>query len=202
MNGNILQENTVKLSRAEIDKAYYEANKEKRRELNKALRGTEAYRERQKAYHEANKEKHNTRVLANYYSNIVKRKAYRVTYYEDNKKEINAKVKSYVKKRKQTDELFNTKLKLRRCIYNAFRRIKQDKPTNTVNLLGCTWEEAKQHFEALFQPGMSWANHGTWHIDHIVPIARAKTVEEAARLNHISNLQPLWAKDNMTKGCY
>jgi hypothetical protein len=73
-----------------------------------------------------------------------------------------------------------------------------NKHTNTVELLGCTWQEAKAHFEKLFKPGMTWENHGEWHIDHIKPVAHF-TSENIAQMNHISNLQPLWAEENLTK---
>jgi hypothetical protein len=58
------------------------------------------------------------------------------------------------------------------------------------------------YMEKQFQPGMSFDNYGFdgWHIDHIVPLATAKTEEQVAKLNHYTNLQPLWAKDNMSKG--
>ena len=46
---------------------------------------------------------------------------------------------------------------------------------------------------------MSWANHNQWHIDHIKPLASAKTLAEKIKLFALSNLQPLWASDNMRK---
>jgi len=95
--------------------------------------------------------------------------------------------------------------KLRSAVNTAFKRIRQNKPTDTLKLLGCTWEEAKAHFERLFQEGMTWENHGTgegkWHIDHIRPVASFKgaSEEELKQMNHISNLQPLWSADNLSK---
>jgi len=47
---------------------------------------------------------------------------------------------------------------------------------------------------------MSWSNHGDWHIDHIIPVASAIDEEELYKLNHFSNLQPLWRDENLKKG--
>jgi hypothetical protein len=70
-------------------------------------------------------------------------------------------------------------------------------------LLGCSPEEARVHIESLFQPGMTWQNYGQngWHIDHIIPCAMfdLKNSEEAEVCFHWTNLQPLWAKDNLSK---
>jgi hypothetical protein len=115
-----------------------------------------------------------------------------------NAKRILASNKKYYDKKMQADEIFAAKTKLRSAVRGAFKRIKQHRPTNTLALLGCTWEEAKAHFESLFQEGMNWSNHGEWHIDHIRPVASFGP-DELHLMNHVSNLQPLWAKDNLEK---
>jgi hypothetical protein len=46
---------------------------------------------------------------------------------------------------------------------------------------------------------MSWENHGEWHVDHIVPLASAKTEAEVAALFALTNLRPLWASENQRK---
>jgi len=69
-------------------------------------------------------------------------------------------------------------------------------------LLGCTIKEFKQHIESQFSEGMSWDNHGEWHIDHIKPISSFDLTQEAEQKKafHYLNVQPLWAIDNMRKG--
>lgn len=75
---------------------------------------------------------------------------------------------------------------------------------SATKLLGCAVNEARLHLEAKFLPGMSWANHGRdgWHIDHIRPLVSFDLTdpEQVAAACHFSNLQPLWAADNIRKG--
>lgn len=81
-----------------------------------------------------------------------------------------------------------------------------DKTRATMSLIGCTATELRQHIEAQFTDGMTWANHGNgrgkWNVDHIVPCAAFdfKSEEQQNQCNHFSNLQPLWFEDNMRKG--
>lgn len=77
------------------------------------------------------------------------------------------------------------------------------KSARTAELLGCSVEELRQHLEKQFQPGMTWKNRGKkgWHIDHKRPCASFDLTDPAQQREcfHFSNLQPLWAKDNLTK---
>lgn len=120
-------------------------------------------------------------------------------YYQKNRDNAIAYQAKYGKARRKVDPLFRAQCALRRSVATVFERLKQNKPTNTLDLLGCSWEEAIRHFESLFKKGMSWLNHGEWHIDHIRPVA-SFSPEELLKANHISNLQPLWAHENLAKG--
>jgi hypothetical protein len=73
---------------------------------------------------------------------------------------------------------------------------------STADLIGCTWEEFVSYIEKQFKPGMAWENHGEWHIDHIKPCALfdLSKPEEQKACFHFTNVQPLWAVDNMKKG--
>jgi hypothetical protein len=85
---------------------------------------------------------------------------------------------------------------------NKFLKSKNITKTNkTFDIVGCTPEFLKEHLEQQFTEGMSWDNQGKWHIDHIIPLSSAKTEEEIYKLCHYTNLQPLWAEDNLNKGC-
>jgi hypothetical protein len=78
------------------------------------------------------------------------------------------------------------------------------KSKSTLELLGCTMDQLKQYIETLFKPGMTWGNHGKfgWHLDHIIPCSSfdLTDVEQQKKCFHYTNLQPLWAKDNIKKG--
>jgi hypothetical protein len=147
---------------------------------------------------EKNREKARQRTKEYSLKNKEKLQQQRKKYAQNNKERIRHYREVYRKRRMKEDPLFAAKRKLRRAVNSAFERIKVNKPADTLTLLGCSWEEAKAHFEKLFAEGMCWDNHGEWHIDHIRPVSDWKE-NELHLMNHISNLQPLWAKDNYSK---
>jgi hypothetical protein len=72
---------------------------------------------------------------------------------------------------------------------------------SAVNDLGCSIEDLKTHLESKFKDGMTWENYGQWHIDHVRPLSSFNLAvkQEFKSACHYSNLQPLWAKDNLIK---
>ncbi len=100
------------------------------------------------------------------------------------------------------DPIHKTKRSLRRLINQALKAKFWIKDGPSEELLGCSYEHAIQHFEDQFTEGMNWSNHGEWHIDHITPLDSANTIEELNKLCHYTNLQPLWAVDNLRKNKY
>jgi hypothetical protein len=115
--------------------------------------------------------------------------------------------KGYDRKRKQLkrasgDELFNFVETLRGRTKDAFTNKGYTKKSKTFELLGCDQLTLFEHFELRFQEGMTWENHSFegWHVDHVIPLASANTEEELIKLCHFTNLQPLWAKENLEKG--
>jgi len=81
----------------------------------------------------------------------------------------------------------------------------KNKVGSAVRDLGCSMSEFKIYLESKFQPGMIWENHGLqgWHLDHIKPLASFDLTnrEEFLKAAHYTNLQPLWSRDNIKKGC-
>lgn len=88
-------------------------------------------------------------------------------------------------------------LRIQICKFVKSKGIKRN--SRTEEFIGCSFQEVKKHLEKQFIEGMSWENHGKWHIDHIKPLSLAKNEEDMKKLCHYKNLQPLWAIDNIRK---
>lgn len=145
-----------------------------------------------KLYYEANKEKIN---------------ANGKKWRDANKEELKKLRRTYLINKKKTDILFRLKENIKNNIRQSFSVRKFRKVSKTANILGCTYEEFKQHLESNFEPWMRWDNYGNWNgipteintawdIDHIIPLDTAKSIEDITRLNHYSNLQPLCSYTN------
>jgi hypothetical protein len=107
----------------------------------------------------------------------------------------------YEKKRKGIDLLFNLNKSVRGRLYKFLKSKNITKINSTFDIVGCSPEFLKEHLEKQFTDGMSWDKMGKLiHIDHIIPLSSAKTEEEVYELCHYTNLQPLWAEDNLKKG--
>lgn len=122
-------------------------------------------------------------------------------YREKHPEKVRDASRNYMRKRLGQDLVFRTKARLRTAVYTALRRALSGKTSKTEELLGCSFAFFYQYFQAQFLPGMSWGNWGEWHLDHIRPVSRFNSLDpEQARLcNHYTNLQPLWAVDNLRK---
>ena len=148
-------------------------------------------KELSKKYYENNREKELQRTKKRYQNN----KEYFIEYRQSNKERRN----EYERQRRKTDPLYRMLVNLRSRTSRAFKDKGYSKDTKTQEMLGVDWEVCKAHIERQFTKGMSWDNYGEWHIDHIIPLASAKTPERLKKLCHYSNLQPLWAEDNLEK---
>lgn len=103
--------------------------------------------------------------------------------------------------RRANDLNFRIKTNVGSAMSSALVRGK--KAAHTTELLGCSIKELRNYLECLFLPGMTWDNYGLhgWHIDHIIPLSYfdLSDFEQQKRAWHYTNLQPLWAKDNLRK---
>jgi hypothetical protein len=179
---------------------YYKVNKDKeiayKAEYYKANKDKEDKRKANQAeWHKKNKDKRRVKSAEYYKANKDKIKAKNDEYYITNKD----KITEYYRKRRQTDPLFRLQGNLRHRIWNALKR--KLKSATTFQLVGCTIDFLKQHLESQFKPGMSWENQGQWHIDHIRPCASFNLLDpiQQQQCFHYSNLQPLWAEENLSK---
>ena len=139
-------------------------------------------------------------------SNKEKKIIYNHEYNKNNKIEIKKRKrdyrqnnKEYIKESINKNPLMRFKRNLRSNIRMSIKGKGYTKKSKTFDILGVDFETFKKHIERQFKKGMGWSNHGEWHLDHIIPIALAETEKEAIKLNHYTNFQPLWAKENLEK---
>lgn len=165
---------------------YYNQHKdaiyEKRKEYQIEYRKQNSYK-----YREKNREK--ARVIGR-------------EYYKNNKQKLNANKTKYelIKRREDIGLRMKHSLSSRiRMVLNG-----KSKSARTMELLGCEITTLKKNLESQFKEGMSWENYGLkgWHIDHIKPCASfdLTDLEQQKECFHYTNLQPLWAFENLSKG--
>lgn len=178
-------------------RAYYLANKDKYR-----VWGRETYARHRDvliakcvAYQSRNPEQKRARALKFYAANLERIR-------EKDRGEIRrAQKRAYDRKRREEDPTYTIVRRLRGRLWKVLRRQGAKKSDTTQRLVGCSFEDLKLHLEKQFKPGMSWDNQGKWHIDHIRPCASFDFTKESDQKEcfHYSNLQPLWAADNLLK---
>jgi len=115
-----------------------------------------------------------------------------------NKERINTEKREREQIRRDDEPLYRLRHNLSTRLYLAVSK----KVGNTFELVGCSKEELATFLEAEFTEGMTWDNYGTWHVDHIKPCCAfdLEVPEEQKKCFHWTNLQPLWARDNCSKG--
>lgn len=170
-NGKHYLKSQCKSCESEYIKKYYEKNKETIKQYQKKWR-----QENEQGLKERSKQ-----------------------YYENNKEKVNKKNIQRQKIRYQEDINYRLTCSLRSRLRDVLKG--KNKSQKTMDILGCSKEELREHLEAQFTKGMSWDNYGKygWHIDHIIPLSSAKTEEELIKLFHYTNTQPLWSDENLKK---
>lgn len=121
-------------------------------------------------------------------------------YYKENKKDLYQTSRKRNKVRFKEDKFYALTRRLRNRLWYALQKKSWKKNTKFSQYIGCTQEELVSHIEKQFQPGMTWEDRKAWHIDHIIPLSSALTEDHMYSLCHYTNLQPMWAKDNIKKG--
>ena len=217
--------NKDKISKRNKEHRLKNIDKYKERDKNRYLKNKDRLLEQMKKYHkeyyskEENIKKRKERSSKSYYKNkhnpetIERRRKNAKAYRDRNSEKLNKLSRKYYKENRE--RLIEQKLeyyannenaciakKLRENIRTKFRSQNQRKNRSTMELLGVSILHASKHLEKKFQPGMSWDNHGEWHIDHIIPCASFDLTKpsEQKKCFHYTNLQPLWARENLKKG--
>jgi hypothetical protein len=181
---NKKNENKIKKYQISYNKKYYEKNKEK------IKANTKKYQELHKNKIKNQRENHKKERLL-----------YKKMYRKLNKDKIKQYNYIYIKNQLKT----NINFKLAHYLRNRLRQAlhSNQKSGSAVQDLGCSIPKLKTHLESKFQEGMSWNNWGIkgWHIDHIIPLAsfNLQDKKEFLKACHYTNLQPLWAEENLKK---
>ena len=165
------------------DKKYYETNRNII--LNK-----------KKQYHIDNQEKILKKAKEYYYKNKDKKSIYNKQWIKDNIIHYREYQKNYSKKYR---EKYPHIILWRSVLNSTLLRLDKSKEGHTIDLLGYSALELKQHLELLFTEGMTWENKGDWHIDHIIPVSSFDKNTPINVVNALTNLQPLWGSENIKK---
>ena len=101
-----------------------------------------------------------------------------------------------------SDPSYKMRVMMREHLRRALDAYGGKKTISTREALGYSSADLVKRMEVQFSPGMSWDNYGDWHIDHKIPVARFLDRGETRPhiINALSNLQPMWAEENMRKG--
>jgi hypothetical protein len=171
---------------------------------------------RKRAHRIANRERYVENCNRWFEANPGYKEAYNKEYYLKNKEAISEQKKGYYHRNQKASLKRNAQWQTRQRRSNPVFRLRQAISLRiykslkghcryrTMALTGCKLEFLKGWLESRFQPGMSWENYGRhgWHVDHVIPCKAfdLSNPVEIKQCFHYSNLQPLWAKDNLRKG--
>jgi hypothetical protein len=180
---------------------FQQENKDKLKEYHK--KNYINNRERKINYQKKYYLEHSKKIISYQKSYFNTNKEKKLKYLDDYKIKNHDKIlnykRKYEKQKREDDCLFKLKQTLRSRIRLFIKSRGLKKNGKTFDIVGCSPIFLKEYLENQFTIGMSWDNHGEWHIDHIVPLSSAKTEEELYKLCFYTNLQPLWSEDNLKK---
>lgn len=151
-------------------------------------------------YYLKNREKIIKKAKIKRQKNIIESRKKQREYYYNHKEKYTKKSIEYQNNRRKNDLNFKLRQNLRKRLRTAIKN--KFKSGSAILDLGCSIEKFILWLEMYFQEGMNWNNYGEWHIDHIKPLSKfdLENRDELLKACHFSNLQPLWAKDNLSKG--
>lgn len=180
------------------------SDSERKRRINMTDNQKEKQREYQRKRYWLNVEKSREK---NRYEYLKRGKDKNREYYNKVREERNEKRKIYRRKIKEERPDIYFKEIVRTVIRQAILNKGFKKPSTTEDMLGCSLDFFKSYIELKFEKWMTWGNYGvytgnyneTWQLDHIIPMATAKSLEDVKMLNHYTNLRPLCSRVNLEK---
>jgi hypothetical protein len=186
-----------------LSKAYREANPEKVAAQKKAWCETNRAKLSaiRKARYALNSEEILARKRFHYAADPEKTQARNRAWHTANPEKVLAYRREYYRQRLVGDPEFRLLKNLRTRINMAIHQ--GSRSARTRDILGCTIPELRAHLEKQFRQGMTWENYGpVWHVDHIKPCAKFDLLDPAQQQEcfHYTNLQPLFAEENLRKG--
>jgi len=193
------EENREKL-RA-VQKKWYKDNREKMKATSKKWHWDNREQEiaRMKKWREDNQEQANAHKKKWAKENPEKVKAASKKYRDNNRERRN----EYCRERRRRDPEYKLAMVVRKHASRIVKAAKLKKEKRSSEYLGCTILEFREHIESHFEGDMSWDNYGVhgWHIDHDTPLDWfIKNSDDPFKANHYTNLKPMWATHNLSKG--
>ena len=139
-----------------------------------------------------------------YEQNKEHRKEYHKQWRTENVDKWRKIKRDYERNRKANDPLYKLISNFRTAIYQVLKENNVEKNKHYFDILKYTPEDLIQHLEKQFTGNMTWENYGEWHVDHKIPM-NSFQFESTDDIGFkecwkLSNLQPLWGPENLSKG--
>jgi hypothetical protein len=157
----------------------------------------------QKAYYQENREQLKESARNNYDLNRESRIKKVNEWRKSNSDKYLKWQRQYNQERRSNDPVVKARVKMKAFLSRTLKLGLQDKEgRKTIEILGYTPRELKEHIESLFTGEMDWDNYGWWHIDHRKPLVSFDLADpkQWKIANRLENLRPLWAWENLSKG--
>lgn len=187
-----------KARKREYDKKYRETHKDQIRAMHKSWRDRNREHLNEKA---RDKYKENPQSFKERKDRYVE--SHREQYKESNKRykaENRQKCTDYERNKRQSDPVYRFRTSVRCLIWGYAKKKGYSGSKKVWEMVGCDFESFLAYIQSQFEEGMTLENYGhgegCWNIDHIIPISTAKTDEDIERINHYTNLRPMWSSDN------
>ncbi len=184
-------------------KKYYKEHQEHSKEYSKTFRQEHKgyYTEYNKQYKQEHKDEISDYNKQYNELNNDAIKQYKKEYHKANRSKENEYAITHNKQRRQNEPLYKLKVQLRHLIYHSLERKGFTKKSHTYEIIGTDYDTFYKHLLKTYKNnyGYEWDGKENVHIDHVIPLATAKTNEDVIRLCHYTNLQLLKPDDNLDK---